>query len=178
MHVILSTVRMQCHIEKRKSIGSKYLWHKSRYFCSSSCTENIQHIFKYLWNYNLKDTQIHGKCPHVENSQMQLALASMTTYHINFHYYSHTQHNSWHSYQTASPALQVVGYFHPYACLDVAWCVCLCVRPVGEPSKSRWTDQDVVWLTVTFTLTLTLLTVHYHYNRRLAFYMLEYSSRT
>jgi len=128
MHVILSTVRMQCHTEKRKSTGSKYLWHNSRYFCSSSCTENIQHSFKYLWNYNLQDTQIHWKCPHVENSQIQLALASMARYHINFHYYRHTQHNSWYSYQTASPALQVVldvGYFCSYACLDVAWCVCM-----------------------------------------------------
>jgi len=46
------------------------------------------------------------------------------------YYYSHTQYNSWHSYQTASPALQVVldvGYFCSYACLDVAWCVCVSV---------------------------------------------------
>jgi len=80
---------------------------------------------------------------------MQLALASMATYHINFHYYSHTQHNSWHSYQTASPALQVVldvGYFCSYACMV---CLCLSVcwsRTVGKPSQNDWTDQDVVWL--------------------------------
>jgi len=66
------------------------------------------------------------------------------------YYYSHTQHNSWHSYQTASPALQVVldvGYFYSCACLDVLMVsVCLCVGHIGEPSKNGWTDQDVVWL--------------------------------
>jgi len=139
---------MQCHIEKRKSTGSKYLWHNSRYSYSSSCTENIQHIFTYLWNYNLQHTQIHGKYPHVQNSQIQ-ALASMAIYQLPLlQSYTAQQLTLLSDRITSAASGARCGLF---LFLRRSWCRMVCLslcwsRRWAQQKRLNRTDKDVVWL--------------------------------
>jgi len=141
--------QIECNVTlKKESTGSKYLWHYSRYFCSSSCTENIQHIYeitiyniqKFMENVHMYKTV---KCKHWLPWQHITLTSTITVIH------STAQQLTLVSDHIASNASEIGARCGLFLFLCMSWwcvCVCLCVGHVREPSKNGWTDQDVVWL--------------------------------
>jgi len=151
MHVILSTVRMQCHIEKRKSTGSipvtlwsLFLFTKlyRKYTTNFHISVKLQfttytkswEMFTCIKQSNATCTGFHGNISH----QLPL-LQTYTAQQL-------TLVSDRITSTTSGTRCGLFLFLHMSWCSMVCLCVCLCVGHVGEPSKNGWTDQDVIWL--------------------------------